>query len=117
MMLIIMTIILGAGEGALTTAGQAVRGDLAKQYPDLNSTYYALVISCLNAGHMIGYALAGGLLILLSEVFSEFWIIFLIIMLIIAVFQMASFGIFMTINRNDYEFVKHLDSVQGTMLG
>ncbi|MHA1147180.1 MAG: MFS transporter [Promethearchaeota archaeon] len=106
---VIMTIILGIGEGALSTSFQAVRGDIAKQYPDLDGTYYALVISCLNAGHSLGYLVAGALLLILSGFFTEFWIIFFIVMVIMAVFQLSALGIFLTIDRNDYEFAKILE--------
>ncbi len=105
---IVMTILLSAGEGSNTTSLQTVRGDLAKGYPDLDSTYYALVISCLNGGHMVGYALAGALLLILSSAFSEFWLIFLIIMIVMASIQMAAFGIFMTIPKAEYEFAKNI---------
>ena len=101
---IIMTILLGIGDGALNTSLQSVRADFAKQYPDLNSTYYALVISCLNAGQTFGYAIAGGLLIILSEIFTEFWLIFLIIMLVMAGIKILSFIIFISIDKKEYEF-------------
>ena len=104
-----MTIILGIGEGALSTSFQAVRGDIAKQYPDLDGTDYALVISCLNAGHSLGYLVAGALLLSLSAVFTEFWIIFLVIMVIMAVFQLSALGIFLTIDPKDYEFTEILE--------
>ena len=47
---IIMMVILGIGQGAITTSYQSIRGDLAKQYPEIDSTYYALIISFLNSG-------------------------------------------------------------------
>ena len=82
---------------------------MAKQYPKLNSTYFALVISCVNAGHTLGYAIGALLLIFFSTMFTEFWIIFFLIMLIMAGFQMASFLIFITIDPKEYEFSHHLD--------
>ena len=105
----IMTVILGVGEGALTTSFQAIRGDIAKQYPELNSTYYALVISCLNFGHLVGYIVAAILLMVLSTIFTQFWIIFLLMMVVMAVFQSLSLLIFLTIDRKEYEFVKNLE--------
>jgi len=104
-----MTILLGAGEGALTTSLQSFRGDLARQYPDLDSTYYALVISCLNAGQLVGLAIAGTLLIVLSEIFMEFWIIFFIIMLVMAGLQLLCYGLFLSINEEEYEFKHNLE--------
>ncbi|MHA1273003.1 MAG: MFS transporter [Promethearchaeota archaeon] len=104
---VIMTIILGAGQGALTTSYQSVRGDFARLYPNLDSTYFALVISCLNAGQMVGYATAAFLLMALSFIFTEFWQLFAIIMIIMAIFQLSALGLFLSLNPEDYEF-KHL---------
>jgi len=107
---ILMAILIGIGEGGLSTSFQAVRGDFAKLYPETDSTYYALVISCLNGGHSLGYIIAGGLLLLLSGVFTEFWVIFFIVMIIMTVIQLSALGIFLTLDPSDYEFKKHLKS-------
>ena len=105
---IIMIIILGIGQGAITTSYQAVRGDIAKKYPEVDSTYYALIISFLNGGQMVGFALSALLLTLFSNYFSEFYVIYFWIVLIMAGFQTLSFLIFMTISPVEYEFARHL---------
>jgi len=60
-------IILGIGQGALTTSYQSIRGDIARQYPEMDSTYYALVISVLNTGQMVGFALSAFLLMIFYQ--------------------------------------------------
>ena len=105
---IIMMVILGIGQGAITTSYQSIRGDLAKQYPEIDSTYYALIISFLNSGQMIGFALSAFLLIIFSYLYTDFYLIYFWIIIIMAGFQTLSFIIFMTINPKEYEFKQHL---------
>ena len=105
---IIMMVILGIGQGAITTSYQSIRGDLAKQYPEIDSTYYALIISFLNSGQMIGFALSAFLLIIFSYFYTDFYLIYFWIIIIMAGFQTLSFIIFMTINPKEYEFKQHL---------
>jgi MFS family permease len=109
---LIMMVILGTGQGTVKAAYQSIRGDLAKQYPDLKSTYYALLISFLNGGSMVGLVLTAMLLPIFSGIFTEFYLIYLFIMLILAGFQTLSFLIFMTIPKEDYEFKKYLEEVK-----
>ncbi|MHA1489095.1 MAG: MFS transporter [Promethearchaeota archaeon] len=106
---ILMLIFLGIGQGALTASYQSIRGDLSKKYPDLDSTYFALVVSCLNLGYTVGLAMISSLLSLFSSIFTEFYETLFWIMLILAGFQILSFLIFMTINRNEYEFKQKLN--------
>ena len=105
---IIMMIILGIGQGALTTSYQSIRGDIARQYPEMDSTYYALVISVLNTGQMVGFALSAFLLIIFSNFYTEFYLIYFWIIIFMAGLQTLSFIIFMTINPREYEFKHHL---------
>jgi MFS family permease len=99
----VMVFLLGAAQGALTASYQSIRGDLSKQYPELNSTYFAIVISCLNLGQSVGMATTSVLITLFSSAFNEYYMIFFFIMLILAGFQFLSFLIFSTINRSEYE--------------
>jgi MFS family permease len=105
---IIMMIILGIGQGAITTSYQSIRGDIAKKYPEVDSTYFALIISFLNAGQIAGYAISAFLLTLFSVYFKEFYMIYFWIIIIIAGFQILSFLIFMSINPEEYEFARYL---------
>ena len=100
---IIMMLLLGIGEGGLHSSFQAVRGDISNKYPELRSTFFALIISFLNAGQTIGMAITGVLLALFSNVFSEYYMVLFCIMIIMAISQTLSLLIFNTINRNEYE--------------
>jgi len=109
---IIMMILIGTGQGAAKAAYQAVRGDLAKRYPDLNSTYYALLISFLNGGAMVGLLIVAQLFTAFSAIFNEFYIIYFFIMFIMAGFQTLSLVIFLTIPQSDYEFSHNLEGAK-----
>jgi MFS family permease len=109
----IMIFLLGAAQGALTASYQSIRGDLSKKYPELNSTYFAIVISCLNLGQSVGMATTSILITLFSSAFNEYYIIFFFIMLIMAGFQFLSFLIFYTINRSEYEH-EHILKIKNT---
>ena len=103
----IMIFLIGAAQGALTASFQSIRGDLSKQYPELNSTYFAIVISCLNLGQSVGMATRSVLITAFSAIYDEYYLTFFWIMLIMAGIQFLSFLIFKTINRKEYEH-KHI---------
>ena len=90
--------------------------DLAQQYPELNATYYALIISFLNSGLTIGYSIAGLLLMVFSETFmiSTFLILFFLIILVMTGFQLAGFLIFNTIKREEYELKNNIKTTNIT---
>jgi len=101
---IIMMALLGFGEGGLKASFQSVRADISNKYPDLRSTFFALIISFLNAGQTIGMALTSVLLTLFSSIFSEYYMVFFCIMIIMAIFQILCVLIFKTIDTRLYEF-------------
>ena len=105
---LIMMALLGFGEGGLKASFQSVRADISNTYPELRSTFFALIISFLNAGQTIGMALTSVLLTLFSSVFSEYYIVFLCIMIIMAIFQILCLLIFKTIDTRLYEFEENL---------
>ncbi len=105
---IILMVALGFGQGAVRTAYQAIRSDLAQKYPELNATYFAIIISFLNIGITAGYLIASLLLSFISSVLliTDFVTIFFIIMIVMVCIQTFSLLVFMTINREDYELKK-----------
>ncbi|MGV9173708.1 MAG: MFS transporter, partial [Promethearchaeia archaeon] len=105
---IIMMVVLGAGQGAVKAAYQSVRGDIAKKYPKLKSTYYALLISFLNGGAVVGMGITAILLPIFADVFIEFVFIYFCIMTVMSFFQISSFLVFKTIDEEEYEFEQYL---------
>lgn len=105
---VIMMVILGAGQGAVKAAYQSVRGDIAKKYPKLKSTYYALLISFLNGGAVVGMGITAILLPTFAGIFKEFVFIYFCIMIVMSIFQICSFLVFRTIDEEEYEFEEYL---------
>ena len=104
----IMIALLGFGDGALKASFQSVRGDISNKYPELRSTYFALIISFLNGGQTLGLALTSILLPIFSGIFSEYYMVFFCITIIMAIFQILCVLIFMTIDTSLYEFEENL---------
>ncbi|MFO8019912.1 MAG: MFS transporter [Promethearchaeia archaeon] len=105
---LMMMIILGAGQGAVKAAYQSVRGDIAKKYPTLKATYYALLISFLNGGAVVGMGITAILLPIFAGLFTEFVFIYFCIMIVMTLFQTSSFLVFNTIKEEEYEFEHYL---------
>ncbi len=103
-------LILGVGQAWITISGQSVRADLSKEeYPELQSTYFALLISFNNIGISIGTLMLAYLFIGLGLVITNFVMMVFWIWLFMADFQMLSFLFLMMIPKEKYEFKHNLD--------
>jgi MFS family permease len=101
----IFLLIFGALQGALTVANVTVRGDLSrKYYPKLRSTFYAVLISLMNAGQYSGTSIGAGLLAFLSIFTTNFFLIYFVISVICSLSLLFSYITFRTIPVQDYEF-------------
>ena len=102
---LIAHIIFGFVYGGITIAGQTIRGDIAKKnFPDLKSTYYALLISFSNFGQSIGSLLLGYLFSSVAPVLANFFLLYFFITVISAIIIGLSFLVFRTIKQEEYEF-------------
>ncbi|MBY9006914.1 MAG: MFS transporter [Candidatus Lokiarchaeota archaeon] len=99
--LLIFAGIVGSTNGWRKSAYSAVIGQISKQYPEANSTYFATCNSFTNGGTILGLTLTGILLGALQglDVYMTFSIIF--VFMIIA--SNISLIPFMLINSKDYE--------------
>ncbi len=103
---VILQIIIGAAQGALTVSNQTVRGDLTRNYyPNLKSTYYALLIALNNLGQTVGTWLSAIVFNSLAGVIPNFYLIYFIIMSLCAGSLTTSMLLFRSINSKDYEFI------------
>jgi len=105
----IFLILLGALQNALTVVNQTVRGDLSKTYyPNLKSTYFALLVSLANIGQNVG-VIAGAIIFAVFSFFiTDFFTIFFIVSAFCAISLFVSFLIFRTIPTKDYELERNL---------
>jgi MFS family permease len=101
---ILFQILFGAFQNALTVVNQTIRGDLAKKYyPNLKSTYFALVVSLINAGQNVGTLIGAALLSFLVIFIDNFFINMFIISSFCSFSLFSSYIIFRTIDPIDYE--------------
>lgn len=116
---IVMVILLGMGQGAVRTSYQVVRSDLAQKYPELNATFYAMIISFLNSGISVGYAIVGMLLTFFSDSIgiTDFKLTFFYIMLILTLIQLFSLIVFSTIKRDEYEIKEEITNAEVISVG
>lgn len=98
-------IIFGLAYGAITVVGQTIRGDIAKRnFPDTKSTYYALLISFSNLGQAFGSLILAFIFSTISQIITNFFMLYFIVTLVCTVIMIGSFLIFRTIDSEDYEF-------------
>ncbi|MHA1527112.1 MAG: hypothetical protein ACTSQD_08770, partial [Promethearchaeota archaeon] len=80
------------------------RGDLVKkEYPNLKSTYYALLISFWNGGQTLGALLGAVLITYLSSYIMDFTVLYFLVSIFCAGVLFTSFLFFRSINPQDYE--------------
>jgi MFS family permease len=104
-------IIFGLSYGALTISGQTIRGDIAKRrFPNLKSTFYALLISISNLGQSVGQYIGSILYSSLSNLFDSFRAMHFTISLFSAIILLISYCIFRQINPTNYEFEQEMES-------
>lgn len=98
-------VMFGAIQGWMVVANQTVRGDLTnKYYPELKSTYFALLVSFSNLGQSFGTIMGAVVFSVLAGIITDFNIMYFILTLFCTGTLVFSFLLFKTINPKDYEF-------------
>jgi MFS family permease len=105
-------IIFGIAFGAITVSGQTIRGDYTRRnFPDLKSTYYALLISFSNLGLAFSGFLSAGLISWFATFTTDFYLMHFLLTIACAIILTLSFLIFLLIDPKDYEFESRLELV------
>ncbi len=103
-------LIFGAIQGALVITTQTINGDIAKkEYPDLKSSFYALLISCWNGGQALGSFLGALIFTYLTYYLTDFNMLYFLISVFGAFTLFMSYLCFRAIDPKEYEFAHHLD--------
>jgi len=106
-------IAIGFVYGSITIVGQTIRGDIAKKnFPDLKSTYYALLISFSNLGQSFGNLFLSFIFREISPLISNFFLLYFLISLFCFIIILISFLIFKTIDPAEYEFEQIREEVK-----
>ena len=109
---LIVLLIFGVVQGALVITTQTINGDIAKnEYPDLKSSFYALLISWWNGGQAFSLLLGAFIFIYFANYTTDFFILYFLISLFGAFALFMSYLCFRAIDPSDYEF-KHVISVE-----
>ncbi|MHA1734189.1 MAG: MFS transporter [Promethearchaeota archaeon] len=102
-------LVFGLADGNRTISSQTIRGDIAqKEFPDLKSTYYALLVSTINLGQSFSSAAGAWIFAELASVFDDFSLLYFSVSLLGAGILLASYFLFTLIPEADYEFDHHL---------
>ncbi len=103
-------VIFGIAEGSRSISGQTIRADIAqKEFPDVKSTYYALLVSMINLGQSFSSALGAWIFSALATVFEDFALLYLLVSIVAMVLLLLSFLVFKLIPVDQYEFAHHLE--------
>ena len=101
---LIFLLIQGGIQNGFTVINQTIRGDLAKKYyPNLKSTFFALLVSLVNLGQNIGTLIGAAILAFLATLNWNFFLIFFIISVICSLTLSISFLTFKRIPLGDFE--------------
>ena len=107
---LVAILIYGAIQGALVITTQTINGDIAKkEYPDLKSSFYALLISCWNGGQALGSFLGALIFIYFAYYLTDFNMLYFLISVFGAIALFMSYLCFRAIDPKEYEFSHHLD--------
>ncbi|NVM16361.1 MAG: MFS transporter [Candidatus Lokiarchaeota archaeon] len=105
----IFLLLIGAIQNAFTVINQTIRGDLAKNYyPNLKSTFFAILVGLSNLGQNLGTIIGAGLFAIFVLITGEFYLIFFLVSVFCAVSLILSYLIFNKIDPIDYELEKSI---------
>jgi len=110
--------IFGMIQAALLISSQTVRGDLVKkEYPNIKSTYYALLVSFWNGGQTFGMLLGALLITVFALYVKDFTLLYFFVSLFCAGVLTTSFLFFRLIDPKDYELEHILGEEHETYFG
>ncbi|MHA1375490.1 MAG: MFS transporter [Promethearchaeota archaeon] len=101
---IIFLLLQGGLQNGYTVVNQTIRGDLSKKYyPNLKSTYFAILVALANLGQNIGTLIGASVLTVFAALNVDFFMIFFVISAICSLTLFISFLVFKRIPSEDYE--------------
>jgi MFS family permease len=106
---IIGQIILGAAQGAQQVVTSTIKSDMVrKEYADLKSFFYSLLLSLWNLGLSIASLIGGWCMAWFAGMNLSFPLIYFYISLISAALLAISYLFFLALNPRDYEFTPEI---------
>lgn len=102
--LLIFGCLLGSTAGWRNSGYSAVVGEISQQYPEMDSTYYAICNSFANLGTVIGLEITGAIFAYVSTITSDVMVIYGTIFVFMAILQNLGIIFFRLINPKEYEY-------------
>jgi len=105
-LLLIFAFLAGSGSGLIHSAFGSIASGYSREYPELRSSYFALSASFVNFGTMLGLSLTGIMLNFMSTVTSNFYIIYAVVFIFMALLSNIGIIPFLTLDSKIYEIKK-----------
>ena len=109
--LLIFAFLAGSGSGLAHSAFGSISSGYSKEYPELRGSYFALSASFVNFGTMLGLSLTGTMLNFMSTVTSNFYVIYAVVFLFMALISNIGIIPFLTLDPKIYEVKKENDVI------
>ncbi|MFX0071321.1 MAG: MFS transporter [Candidatus Hermodarchaeota archaeon] len=102
--LLIIAFLIGTASAWYWAAYSALAGQYAKKYPDMISTFFALLVSIINIGTILGFIIIGVWFNTVSQITSDTLFIFGSLFAFMAILEVLSIIPFLLLDRNYYEY-------------
>ncbi|MGV9172377.1 MAG: MFS transporter [Promethearchaeia archaeon] len=103
-LLFILSAFLGSTWGWRNSAYSAVAGEVSKQYPEMDSTYYSICNSFANFGTTLGISIVGMIFAAAKGFTGDIYELYVVIFITMAVLQNLGIFFFVMLDPKDYEY-------------
>ncbi|TFG01638.1 MAG: MFS transporter [Promethearchaeota archaeon] len=102
--LLVFAFLVGAANAWYWAAYSALAGQYAKNYPGMISTFFALLLSFINLGTILGFVITGIWFNTVSQITSDTLFIFGSLFIFMAILEVLSIIPFLMLKRENYEY-------------
>ena len=103
-LLIIFATLVGVASGWIFSAYSAITAEYSQQYPEMDSTYFAICVSFVNVGTLLGLVITGILFNSVTTFSNDIIIIYGIIFIFMAILQLLSLIPFSSMKKEIFEY-------------
>lgn len=103
-LLFILSALLGSTWGWRNSGYSSVVGEISKQYPEMDSTYFSISNSFANFGTTLGISIVGMIFAAARDFTGDIYLIYVIIFITMAVLQNLGIIFFVMLDPKDYEY-------------
>ncbi|MFO8020079.1 MAG: MFS transporter [Promethearchaeia archaeon] len=103
-LLFILSAFLGSTWGWRNSAYSAVAGEVSKQYPEMDSTYFSICNSFANFGTTLGISIVGMIFAAAKGFTGDIYELYIVIFITMAVLQNLGIIFFVMLDPKEYEY-------------